>query len=90
MFYFYALYFLIMNLIGFLTMGIDKKRARRRQRRIPEKLLFGIAVLSGCYGSYLGMRVYHHKTRHKLFSIGLPILMVLHLVLLIIFFLNFA
>lgn len=90
MFYFYALYFLIMNLLGFVMMGLDKKRAKIRARRIPEKVLFGIAALSGCFGSYLGMRLFRHKTRHALFSYGLPILMPVHIALFIIILVNFA
>lgn len=74
----YVLFMLVMNLAGYLAMRHDKRMARAGKRRIPEKVLFGIAVLGGCYGSYLGMRLCHHKTRHNLFSIGLPILMILH------------
>ncbi len=79
----YALLVLIMSLAGFITMWVDKKAARKHRRRIPEKVLFGIAIFGGALGSYLGMRVFHHKTRHKRFSVGLPILMLVQITILI-------
>ena len=90
MFHLYALYFLIMTLLGFLFMGIDKRKAQKGEWRISERVLFGIALLGGCFGSYLGMRVFHHKTRHMLFSVGLPLLLPLHLALLIYIMVRFA
>lgn len=78
MLYLYVIFLLLMNLLGLFSMRIDKNRAIRRKRRIPEKVLFCIALFGGCFGSYLGMRIYHHKTRHNLFAFGLPILMPIH------------
>ena len=78
MLHYYALFLLIMNSLGFLTMWLDKRAARKGLRRIPEASLMAIALLCGCFGSYLGMRLCRHKTRHKLFSVGLPILMLIH------------
>ena len=52
-----------LNLWSFILFGIDKRRARRQQRRIPERTLLLSAVLSGCIGAWLGMRVFRHKTR---------------------------
>lgn len=83
MFYVYAIILLVMSLAGFISMWIDKNAARKHRRRIPERVLFGIAVFGGSFGCYLGMRVFHHKTRHKRFSVGLPVLMLLHLILLV-------
>ena len=57
-------YLLLMNLIAFVLMGLDKRRARRDKWRISEKTLFLPAVLGGSLGAILGMRLFHHKTKH--------------------------
>jgi len=76
-----GLYILTVNLAGFLLMGVDKRRARRDAWRIPEKTLFLPAVLGGVPGCMLGMRVFHHKTRHWYFKLGMPAILVVQLVL---------
>jgi len=76
-----GLYILTVNLAGFLLMGVDKRRARRERWRIPEKTLFLPAVLGGAVGCMLGMRVFHHKTRHWYFKLGMPAILVVQLVL---------
>lgn len=68
-----------MNLAGFISMGLDKSRAKRGEWRIPERTLFLIAVLGGSLGSVLGMQVFRHKTRHKQFVIGMPVILLLQL-----------
>lgn len=68
-----AIVALIMNLVGFLSMYIDKKRAQKEQWRIKEKTLFLIAFLGGGLGSWLGMYTFRHKTQHKTFVIGIPL-----------------
>ncbi|MBP9995815.1 MAG: DUF1294 domain-containing protein [Lachnospiraceae bacterium] len=65
-------YLLIVNIIGFALMGIDKKRAIKRAFRIPEATLFLIAIIGGTIGSILGMYVFRHKTRHVSFVYGMP------------------
>ena len=67
-----AVYLLGINLVSFFLMGIDKSKARRRKWRIPEKTLFAFALLGGSIGSILGMRIFHHKTRHWYFVWGMP------------------
>ena len=67
------IYILIMNVIGFCLMGLDKHRARTRQWRVPEKILFGAALLGGSAGAWAGMYVFHHKTRHWYFVVGIPL-----------------
>lgn len=69
------------NLTAFVLMGMDKRRARRGRWRISEKTLFLPAVLGGALGGILGMRVFHHKTRHWYFRYGLPALLILQLML---------
>ncbi|HEX3077629.1 MAG TPA: DUF1294 domain-containing protein [Lachnospiraceae bacterium] len=71
------LYLLIMNLAGFTSMGIDKKRARKQKWRIPERTLFTVAFLGGSIGSILGMRYYRHKTLHKKFTYGMPFILMI-------------
>ena len=68
-------YLLLMNLIAFVLMGLDKRRARRDKWRISEKTLFLPAVLGGSLGAVLGMRLFHHKTKHWYFRYGLPALL---------------
>ena len=74
-----GLYLLLVNLAGFLLMGVDKRRARRGAWRVSEKALFLPAVLGGSVGCILGMRVFHHKTRHWYFKIGLPLILILQI-----------
>ncbi|WP_370866658.1 DUF1294 domain-containing protein [Gemmiger formicilis] len=69
------IYLIFMNLIGFGLMGIDKQRARRRDWRIPEKVLFGAALLGGSVGAWAGMYLFHHKTRHWYFVVGMPLIL---------------
>lgn len=73
-------YLLIMNLLGFSSMGIDKKRAKAREWRIKERTLLLIAFFGGSLGSLLGMKVFHHKTKHKKFQILIPIFFVLQII----------
>ena len=71
------------NLVGALLTILDKKRAKRRQWRIPEASLFLLALLGGTVGIYLTMKIIHHKTRQPKFMVGLPLLFVLQLSLLL-------
>ena len=61
------LYFCILSLICFFAYGHDKKSAKKHRRRTPELVLLGIGLLGGAVGALLGMRVFHHKTRHWYF-----------------------
>lgn len=73
-------YLLSMSLLAFWLMGLDKSRARRhRGRRVPERTLFLCALLGGSPGAILGMRLFHHKTRHWYFEYGLPAILLLQL-----------
>lgn len=78
-----ATYILVMNLVGFFLMGIDKRKAIKRAFRIPEATLFLIAILGGSIGSILGMYCFRHKTRHWYFVYGMPVILVLQIVLLL-------
>lgn len=78
MLHYYALWLLSMNLICLVLMAVDKKKAKRGAWRIPGKTLFFIAALGGSPGGWIGMYLFHHKTRHSAFVIGFPALTLLH------------
>lgn len=69
----------IINLIAFAIFGIDKKRAKKGQWRIPEKTLFLSAILGGSIGAILGMYIFRHKTKHWYFRIGIPAILILQI-----------
>ena len=72
------IYLLIINLTGYLTMGQDKARSKRKKRRVPEARLFQMALLGGALGVLIGMYHYRHKTLHMSFRFGIPLLLVLN------------
>lgn len=75
------IYLFIVNTAGFILMGLDKRRAKRREWRIPEKKLFACALIGGSLGTTLGMYVFHHKTRHWYFRYGMPAIAIVQAVL---------
>jgi len=70
------IYLLIINLAGFLSMGIDKFKAKNNFWRTKEKTLFTIAMVGGSIGTIVGMYVFRHKTKHNSFVYGMPIILV--------------
>ena len=76
---FAALWLLLWSVILFVTMGADKRRARRAAFRVPEKTLFLLALLGGAPGGLLGMELFRHKTRHWTFVWGFRVLTLLQL-----------
>lgn len=68
------IYGILVNVIAFLLYGIDKWKARKGLRRIPERVLLEIAVIGGSVGAYVGMQLFRHKTRKVKFSVGVPII----------------
>ena len=73
---------LVMNLLAFALMGIDKAKAKRGAWRIPEKTLFLVTALFGGLGGTLGMTFFRHKTKHWYFKLGFPALLVVQIALL--------
>ena len=71
----------ILNVITFLVYGIDKWKAKKNKWRIPEKTLMTVAVIGGSIGSLLGMYTFRHKTQHPKFTIGIPFILALQIVL---------
>ena len=84
------LYLLIINAVSFLLMLADKRRAVKKAWRIPEATLLGIAAIGGSLGAVAGMRLFRHKTLHLKFSVGLPLMLAVHIVLLIIVYVKTA
>lgn len=77
------MYTLIINIAGFLSMYIDKKRAIKNKWRIPEKNLFIIAALGGSIGSIAGMHLFRHKTKHWYFKFGMPVILICQIIIII-------
>ena len=74
-------YLLGINLLTFLIYGIDKWKARRDKWRVPEATLLMLAALGGSVGALLGMSVFHHKTKHKKFLTGVPLILLAQVIL---------
>ena len=79
------LYVIIINIIGFFIMGIDKFKAQKGYWRTPEKTIFMITLLGGGIGTVAGMYVFRHKTKKLKFTIGLPTILISEIVLIIYF-----
>jgi uncharacterized membrane protein YsdA (DUF1294 family) len=75
-----CLWFVLINTVGFVEMGRDKRSAQRNAYRISENTLILLALFGGAIGIYLGMLHYHHKTKKSLFKFGVPVLIVFNLV----------
>lgn len=75
------IYLLIVNLLGFCLMFVDKMRACKQRYRISENSLLFVALIGGSIGSYIGMYFFHHKTKHVRFYIGIPVMIILQIIL---------
>lgn len=73
------IYLIIINALGFALMLTDKQKAKKHAWRIPEKVLLGTAAIGGSIGVLLGMELFRHKTKHKRFAIGVPVMIALQL-----------
>lgn len=78
-----AVYLIFINVIGFLAMYIDKKKAKKNAWRIPEKTLITITILGGGVGTLTGMYLFRHKTKKLRFSIGIPVILIAEILLII-------
>lgn len=78
-----GMYLLIINIVGFLLMGVDKVKAKAKAWRIPEKTIFIIAFLGGALGVWCGMYHFRHKTRHWYFKWGIPCIIVINILFLL-------
>ena len=77
------IYLAAINVVSFLMYGIDKFKAQHARWRIPESALIGLAIIGGSIGAWLGMMIWRHKTQHKKFKYGVPLILVVQIVLLI-------
>ena len=74
-------YLLAVNIVTFLLYGIDKYKAKKGRWRISEATLLLMAVIGGSIGAWAGMRLWHHKTMHKKFKYGIPIIIIIQVAL---------
>nr|WP_160037188.1 DUF1294 domain-containing protein [Paenibacillus sp. An7] len=74
-------WFVFINLVAYLVMSEDKRRAQKRRDRVPEKTLFLLAAIGGSLGILIAMYRKRHKTKHSSFTIGIPILLFINAVL---------
>ena len=82
------IYLIFANLLSFLLMGLDKYKARKRLWRIKESTLFLTSVIGGSLGSLLGMFLFHHKTKHTKFLIGMPVILFVHISVMFLYFMR--
>lgn len=83
-FYILIIYLILINSYTFMLMGMDKQHAKRQLQRVPEKRLFLLSAIGGSGGTLLGMKAWRHKTKHRSFTVGVPFLLGLNLVLIIV------
>lgn len=81
-----ACYLVIVNVVGFVIMGVDKRRAIRGAWRISEASLFFTAFIGGSLGCILGMQHFRHKTKHWYFKYGMPAILVLQIFIFLLFY----
>ena len=74
-------YLLAINIATFLLYGIDKYKAKKKQWRISEATLLTMAAIGGSIGAWAGMRLWHHKTMHKKFKYGIPVIIIMQVAL---------
>ena len=74
-------YLIVITIVTFLVYGIDKWKAKQGSWRISEATLLILAVIGGSIGALLGMKVWHHKTMHKKFKYGLPLILLVQIAL---------
>ena len=79
----FIIYLVVINLIGFAIMFIDKEKAKRGSWRIPEKTIFIVTAIGGGIGTIAGMSKFRHKTKKGIFKYGLPFLLILDIALVI-------
>ena len=81
----FEIYLIGINVLTFLIYGVDKWKARRDKWRIPEETLIWLAIVGGSIGALLEMHLFRHKTKHKKFLIGIPVILLIQVVLILYF-----
>ena len=82
-------FLLAINIATFLLYGIDKYKAKKNQWRISEATLLTMAAIGGSIGAWTGMRLWHHKTMHKKFKYGIPVIIIMQVALAVYLLTNF-
>ena len=82
-------YLLAVNIVTFLLYGIDKYKAKKGKWRISEATLLMMAAIGGSIGAWAGMRLWHHKTMHKKFKYGIPLIIIMQVALAVYLLTNF-
>ena len=82
-------YILAINIATFFLYGIDKYKAKKGKWRISEGALLTMAAISGSIGAWIGMRIWHHKTMHKKFKYGIPVIIIMQVALAVYLLTNF-
>lgn len=77
------IYFGVINVLGLIVMGADKWKAKHNAWRIPEKTLFLVSLLGGSIGTWAGMYLFRHKTKHWYFVVGMPAILVVQVLILV-------
>lgn len=80
------IFLIVMNILLFVFMGLDKYKAIHHQFRIPERVLLLLSILGGSIGGLLGMFIFHHKTNKMIFKLGYPLILLSHIVFFIYFY----
>lgn len=86
--YIFPLYLLAVNTAAFICFGIDKRRAKREKWRLRERTLILLSAVGGSVGALLAMKIFHHKTRHKKFTLGIPVILILQAAAAVMIFLH--
>ena len=79
MFEYFIIYLIFINIIAFLAMFVDKRKAIKNKWRISEAALISLSILGGSIGMLFGMKSCRHKTKHKKFTIGVPIILIIQI-----------
>ena len=74
-------YLFVINVITFIYMGIDKRKAKKHAFRIPEKVLLSLSFLGGSFGTLVAMYSFHHKTQKTVFKVGVPLLFISNIII---------
>lgn len=75
------IYLAVINVVTFFVYGIDKWKTKKFMWRVSEAALLGLAVVGGSIGAWLGMKTWHHKTLHRKFKFGVPVIIIVQLAL---------
>lgn len=85
---YFIIYLIIINVVTFCLYGADKRRAHRKMWRVPEAVLLFFAAIGGSIGAGLAMHFLRHKTQHKKFTIGVPLIFILQVAAAIFFYIK--